>query len=328
MVAALPRLPRFEGMGGVVLRRLLSLIPVLLVISVAAFSLVLLLPGDSAVAALGPNPTAEQVAAAHRALNLDQPAPVRYVQWLGNALHGDFGVSVSTQRPVMSEIASRAPVTIAIAGFTLLLAGVLGTALGVLQAVFANRLPDRILLGFVSLGLSVPNFWLATLLVAFFAVKLGWLPAIGYVPPGESITEWAKHLVLPVVTLAVFPAAELARQVRTGLVDVLDKEYIRAARARGLSPLRVIGKHALKNAAGPALTIFGLRVGYLLAGSVIVENIFVMPGLGAYTLAAIQNHDATVIQAMVLISAVIVVVCNLAVDMLYMVLNPRVRVSA
>jgi peptide/nickel transport system permease protein len=328
MVAALPRLPRFDGMGGVVLRRLVSLIPVLLVISIAAFSLVLLLPGDSAVAALGPNPTAEQIAAAHRALNLDQPAPVRYVQWLGNALRGDLGVSVTTQRPVMSEIASRAPVTLAIAGFTLLFAGLLGTLLGVVQAVFANRLPDRLLLGFVSLGLSIPNFWLATLLVAFFAVKLGWFPAIGYVSPGESITEWAKHLALPVLTLAVFPAAELARQVRSGLVDVLDKEYIRAARARGLSPLRIIGKHALKNAAGPALTIFGLRVGYLLAGSVIVENIFVMPGLGAYTLAAIQNHDATVIQAMVLISAVIVVACNLAVDLLYMVLNPRVRVSA
>lgn len=328
MVAALPRLPRFEGMGGVVLRRLVSLIPVLIVISIAAFSLVLLLPGDSAAAALGPNPTAEQIAAAHRVLNLDQPAPVRYLQWLGNALHGDLGVSVTTQRPVTAELASRAPITLAIAGFTLLAAGVLGTLLGVVQAVFANRMVDRALLGVVSLGLSIPNFWLATLLVAFFAVKLGWFPAIGYVSPGVSITEWAKHLVLPVVTLAVFPAAELARQVRTGLVEVLDKEYIRAARARGLSSMRVIGKHALKNAAGPALTIFGLRVGYLLAGSVIVENIFVMPGLGNYTLAAIQNHDATVIQAMVLVSAVIVVVCNLIVDLLYMVLNPRVRVAS
>lgn len=325
MVAALPR---FQGLGGVVARRLLSLVPVLFLISIAAFALVLLLPGDSAVASLGPNPTAEQIQAAHKALNLDQPAPVRYVQWLGNALHGDLGVSVTTQRPVTQEIAARAPVTLAIAGFTLILAALLGTVLGVVQAVFANRLPDRVLLGVVSLGLSIPNFWLATLLVAFFAVKLGWLPAIGYVAPGDSIVEWAKHLVLPVVTLAVFPAAELARQVRTGLVQVLDTEYIRAARSRGLGAMRVVGKHALKNAAGPALTIFGLRVGYLLAGSVIVESIFVMPGLGAYTLQAIQNHDATVIQAMVLLSAIIVVAVNLAVDLLYMAINPRVRVGA
>jgi ABC-type dipeptide/oligopeptide/nickel transport system permease component len=137
--------------------------------------------------------------------------------------------------------------------------------------------------------------------------------------------DWAKHLVLPVVTLALFPAAELARQIRTGLVQVLDADYIRAARSRGLGPVRIIAKHALKNAAGPALTIFGLRVGYLLAGSIIVEQIFVMPGLGAYTLQAIQNRDATVIQAMVLISAVIVVLVNLLVDMAYMALNPRVR---
>jgi peptide/nickel transport system permease protein len=321
-------LPRPGGLGGVVLRRLLSMVPLLLIISVAAFSLALLLPGDPATAALGPNPTAEQIAAARQALDLDKPAPVRYVNWLGHAVTGDFGTSITTAQPVRSEIAKRLPVTAAIAGFTLLLAGVLGVLIGVVQALFAGRLPDRILLGFVSLGLSIPNFWLATLLVAFFAVRLGWFPAIGYTAFTDSPVDWARHLVLPVVTLAVFPAAELARQIRTGLVQVLDADYIRAARSRGLSGVRIIGKHALKNAAGPALTIFGLRVGYLLAGSIIVEQIFVMPGLGAYTLQAIQNRDATVIQAMVLISAVIVVLVNLLVDVAYMALNPRVRVAA
>ncbi|HEV7680369.1 MAG TPA: ABC transporter permease [Candidatus Dormibacteraeota bacterium] len=322
------RMPRFQGLGGVVLRRLVTLVPMLLIISIAAFSLALLLPGDPATAALGPNPTAEQIAAARKALDLDKPAPVRYVSWLGKAVTGDFGVSVTTGQPVREELGRRFGVTASIAGFTLLLAAVLGTLIGVVQAVFANRLPDRVLLGAVSLGLSIPNFWLATLLVAFFAVRLGWLPAIGYVSPSESVIEWAKHLVLPVATLAVFPAAELARQIRTGLVHVLGLEYIRAARARGFGPLRVIGKHALKNAAAPALTIFGLRVGYLLAGSIIVEQIFVMPGLGAYTLAAITNRDATVIQAMVLITAVIVVLVNLLVDVAYMALNPRVRVTS
>ncbi len=253
---------------------------------------------------------------------------MRYVAWLGRTLKGDLGTSVTTGQPVRDEIVRRFPVTAAIAGFTLLFAAVLGTLIGILQAVFANRLPDRVLLGAVSLGLSIPNFWLATLLVAFFAVRLGWLPSIGYVSPSESFVDWGRHLVLPVITLAVFPAAELARQIRTGLVHVLDLEYIRAARSRGLGAMRIIGKHALKNAAAPALTIFGLRVGYLLAGSIIVEQIFVMPGLGAYTLQAIQNRDATVIQAMVLISAVIVVLVNLLVDIAYMALNPRVRVSS
>lgn len=317
-----------DGFAGLVGRRLLATIPLLIVISIAAFSLSLLLPGDPAVAAAGPNPTTEQIAAARTALNLDQPAPVRYLDWVGNVLHGDFGVSIATGREVRDEIAQRLPVTAAIAGFAVLLAGLLGLVVGTLQALFADRLPDRGLLVLVSLGLSVPNFWLATLLVSLFAVHLGWLPAIGYVSPGTSIGGWAAHLVLPVVSLAVFPAAELARQVRTGLVAVLGLDYIRAARVRGLSGLRIVGKHALKNAAGPALTIFGLRVGYLFAGAVIIEEIFVLPGLGAYTLQAIENRDATVIQAMVLISALIVVFVNLAVDIVYQTINPRVRISS
>jgi peptide/nickel transport system permease protein len=311
-----------------ILRRLLATIPLLIVISIAAFSLSLLLPGDPAVASAGPNPTAEQIARARAALDLDQPPPVRYVNWVSHVLQGDFGVSIATDRPVRDEIGRRLPVTAAVAGFAVLLSGLLGTVIGTLQALFANRLPDRGLLALVSLGLSVPNFWLATMLVSLFAVHLGWFPAIGYVAPTVSLTAWASHLVLPVVALAMFPAAELARQVRTGLVGVLGLDYIRAARVRGLSSFRVVGKHALKNAAGPALTIFGLRVGYLFAGAVIIEEIFVLPGIGAYTLQAIENRDATVIQAMVLISAIIVVTVNLLVDILYQAINPRVRIAS
>lgn len=309
-------------------RRLLETIPLLVVISVAAFSLSLLLPGDPAVATAGPNPTTEQIAHAREALNLDASPPVRYVTWVGHVLQGDLGVSIATGRPVREEVLNRLPVTAAVAGFAVLLAGLLGTLIGTIQALFANRLLDRVLLIVVSLGLSIPNFWLATLLVTFFAVDLSLFPAIGYVSPGTSLGSWATHLVLPVVTLALFPAAELARQVRTGLVGVLGLDYIRAARVRGLSSVRVVGKHALKNAAGPALTIFGLRVGYLFAGAVIIEQVFVLPGLGAYTLQAIENRDATVIQAMVLISAVIVVAVNLLVDILYQAINPRVRIAS
>jgi len=193
--------------------------------------------------------------------------------------------------------------------------------------VYANRKPDRALLSVVSLGLAIPNFWLATMLVAIFAVQLGWFPAIGYVGPTESVSEWLRHIALPVVTLAVFPAAEVARQVRTGLVGVLGRDYIRAARARGLSSTRIVARHGLKNAAGPALTIIGLRIGYLFAGSVIVERIFTLPGLGAYALQAIQNRDVPAIQAVVLMSALIVITASLLVDVGYVVLNPKVRIS-
>lgn len=309
-----------------VVRRLMGLPVLLLVVTVAAFGLTLLLPGDPAVAAAGPNPTEEQVARAREVLHLDDPAPVRYVRWVGDVATGDFGSSVVSGRSITDEITRRLPVTAGIGAVALLLAVVLGGIVGTFQAVFVDRWPDRILLVLVSLGMSVPNFWLATMLVAVFAVDLNWFPAIGYTGFTESPTDWARSVTLPVLTLTAFPAAEVARQIRTGLLGVVGQDYIRAAEARGLSRGRVIGKHALKNAAGPAVTIIGLRVGYLFAGSVIVERIFNIPGLGAYALQAIQNRDVPAIQAIVLVSALIVIVASLVVDIAYTMLNPKVAV--
>lgn len=314
-------------MATVVLRRVLVAIPLVILISIGAFSLQLFLPGDAATGLAGQDATPEQIAAARQQLGLDDPAPVRYLKWMGDVATGDLGQSLRTRLPVADELQRRLPVTFSVAGLALLLSMAIGVPLGMLQGVTAGRAPDRAAGVLVSLMVAVPGFWIATLLVGLFAVNLGWLPSGGYTGFWESPVDWARHLVLPVITMSIFVTGEIARQLRTGLITVLDRDYIRAARARGLSNSRVIGRHALRNAAMPALTIVGIRVGHLLAGSIIIEQIFRIPGIGTYTLSAIQNRDFPVIQGVVLAAGLIVVAVSLIIDIMYAALNPKVRVS-
>lgn len=314
-------------MRTVITRRVLVAMPLLVLISIGAFSLQLMLPGDPASALAGVDATNEQIEAAREELHLDDPAAVRYVRWVGDIVTGDFGHSLKTRLPVADELQRRLPVTFTLAGLALTLALLVGVPLGLAQGVTAGRNVDRLLGVLVSLMVAVPAFWIATLVVSLFAVNLGWLPSGGYEGFGESPLQWAKHLVLPVFTLSIFLTGEIARQLRTGLITVLGQDYIRSGRARGLSDARVIGKHALRNAAMPALTIVGIRVGHLLAGSIIIEQIFRIPGIGIYTLTAIQNRDFPVIQGVVLTAGVIVVVVSLFIDIAYAALNPKVRVS-
>ena len=318
---------RSDAIGAIALRRLVGLVPLLFVVSVAAFSLTLLLPGNAAVAIVGPNATATQIHQAAQLLHLNEPAPERYLHWVEQALQGNLGTSVETGQSVSGQLAQRFPITFSIAFGALLLAALFGLVIGLLQAAFAGRWLDRVLLLVVTLGLSVPNFWLAALLVSFFAVHFSWFPAIGYVSPSASITGWLNHITLPILALSVYPGAEAARQIRGSLVQALERDYIRAAQARGVGRVRLVCKHALKNAASAAVTILGLRVGYLIAGSVIIESVFVIPGLGAYTLQAIQARDAPVIIAIVMLSAITMVVTNLLVDIAQILLNPRVKIS-
>lgn len=310
-----------------VARRVLVAIPLLFLVSLAAFSLTWLLPGDPASAIGGIESTPEQRAQIRDRLNLDDPAAVRYIHWIGDAVTGDFGESALSERSVTEELKRRIPITASIALGAFVMAVVVGGIIGIVQGAFAGRLPDKLLLFLVSLGLATPSFWIATLFVTWFAVKLGWFPAIGYVSFSASPAKWLEHAFLPMLTLAILTWSEIARQLRTGLVSVLDQDYIRAARARGLSNTRIVGKHALKNAALPTLTIIGLRLGHLLAGSIIIENIFNIPGLGAYALAAVQNRDVPIIQAVVLVSAAAIVVVSMLVDIAYAYANPKVRVS-
>jgi peptide/nickel transport system permease protein len=313
-------------MGQLILRRALQGILLIFLVSVAAFSLTWLLPGDPAYAISGIDATPEQAASVRAKLNLDTPAPKRYVQWLGNAFQGDFGESVSTDRPVAAELKRRLPITASIAIGAFIMAIIIGTVAGVIQGAFAGRLPDKVGLFFVSLGLSIPQFWIATLMITYFGVKWKLFPVLGYVSFADSPGQWLKYAFLPMFTLALFTASEVARQLRTGLVGVLDQDYIRAARARGITGARVIGRHALKNAALPTITIIGVRLGFLLAGSVIVESIFGIPGLGQYAYQAVQNRDVPIIQAVVVISASVVITISVLVDIAYAFLNPKVRV--
>jgi peptide/nickel transport system permease protein len=305
---------------------LISAVPLILLITVGTFCLGLLMPGDQAYAIAGESATPEQVQQIRRDLDLDEAAPVRFVSWLGDAVTGDLGVSATTRRPVWDELVRRWPVTASLAVTALLLSFLLGIPIGIVQGMRPGSKTDKALLGVVSLGLATPSFWLATMLVFLLAVQVNWLPAMGYVPIEQDPLEWARHIILPALTLSFVGAAEIARQLRTGLIGVMEEDYIRAAGARGLTP-RAITKHALRNASLPALTIVGLRVGYLLAGSVIIERIFQLPGLGQYTLAAVQDRDFAVVQGVVLATAVIIVAVNLAVDLLYYWLNPKVRLA-
>jgi peptide/nickel transport system permease protein len=309
----------------VALGRLLSAVPLVLLITLGTFVLGQLMPGDQAYAVAGQDATPEQVAQVRRDLDLDRPAPVRYVHWLGDAVQGDLGVSAATRRPVADELGRRWPVTASLGAAALALSLLVGVPIGIAQGLRPGTWLDRGLLAVVSLGLAAPAFWLATMLVYLFAVERRWLPAMGYVPFGESPAEWARHIALPAVTLAVVGGAEIARQLRSALVGVMQEDHIRGARARGLSPWVVAGKHGLRNASVPVLTIIGLRIGQLLAGAVVVEEIFQLNGLGGYALDAILNQDFAVVQGVVLITAVVVVAANLLVDVLHHWADPRAR---
>jgi peptide/nickel transport system permease protein len=311
-----------------IVRRLLALIPLMLIVSFIVYALVLFLPGDPAVAiAGGAEATPEEVEEIREQLGLDDPFLVQYGRWLKNAVQGDLGESLYTGRSVSDEIGRRFPITFSVAIGAIAISILVGAAAGIIAGLGRGRAPDRGVSLFTSLGLAIPSFWLALMLVILFSVELGWLDSIGYVNFGDDPYQWARHLILPWIALGIGAAATVARQVRGALVDVLDQDYIRTARSKGLSGRLVIGKHALKNAAMPALTVLGIQFAYLLGGTVIIESIFSIPGLGAYIVSAISGRDLPVIQGTMLMMAVIFVVLNLLVDVLYAVVNPKVRLA-
>jgi peptide/nickel transport system permease protein len=311
----------------IVAKRVASLVPMLFLVTVAAFFLQIAMPGNAAYAMLGNNATPEQVAQVRAEMHLDTPAPVRYWYWLDGVLHGNLGTSYSSHRRVASDLAHRFPVTASLAVMALILIVVIGVPLGIFQGLRPGSRSDKGLLGLLSLAISAPGFWVATMLIFLFAVKLQWLPALGYVPFQKSPTQWFTHIILPALTLSLGGLAIVARFLRTGIVGVRQENYVRALRARGLSERRITYKHILKNASLPAVTILGLNVGYLLSGAVIVEQIFTLPGMGSYALLAIQSRDAPAIQGVILLTAAIIMVVNLLTDLTYSALNPKVRVA-
>lgn len=311
-------------MGGYALRRVLLMVPTLLGLSFLAFGLANLAPGDPAQQYLTrvlnqPAPQAE-VERVRVELGLDRPLVVQYVDWLGDALRGDLGTSYATRRAVSTEIAHRIPYTLQLAIPAALLALLIAIPAGVVSALYRGRLPDHVMRVASLAGASLPSFWLALLLILFFAVHLSLVPVAG--------RAGLDSYVLPVLTLSLGPAAVLARFTRSTMLEALGDDYVRTARAKGLSGRLVVARHALRNALIPVATDFGTRVAHLVAGAVIVETIFVWPGLGKLTLDAVTERDFPMIQGMVLFAGLAVALINLIVDLSYTLIDARVRVGA
>jgi ABC-type dipeptide/oligopeptide/nickel transport system permease component len=303
-----------------VLSRLLQAIPTLLLISFLTFIMGYLAPGDPIRMILGEHSDPQTVAQVRHELGLDQPWYVQYGRFVWSAVKGDFGISLYNRRPVGDVIRESFPATATLAVLAILLAIAVGIPAGIVAAVFHNRLPDRLSMAGVVLGISVPNFVLATLLILLVSVRLGWLPVAGWGAP--------EYLVLPVLVLAARPSASIARFTRTSMLEVLQQDYIRTARAKGVPERAVILKHALPNALLPVVTVVGNAFGYLLTGSFIVETVFAVPGVGYKSIEAILRRDYPVIQATTLLFAFLFIVVNLFVDILYTRLDPRVRFRA
>jgi peptide/nickel transport system permease protein len=310
-----------------IIRRLVALVPMLLIVALMIFSLTYLIPGDAAATIAGEGASAADITRIRDELGLNEPFLVQFGHWLGGVLTGDLGTSLTSGREVSTIISSRAPISLAVGLAGLLVGVVIGTSLGVLAGTKVKSVRDRIAVVGASIGVAVPNFWLGLLLITVFAVNLGWFPSSGYVAFSEDPVEFVRHLVLPAFALGLATAAEICRQTRASLGNTLELDYVRTARMKGLPDRMVVGKHAMKNAAAPVVTTIGLQATVLLGGTVIVERVFGIPGLGTTALEAVSARDIPVIQGITLVTTLIAIVVNLTVDLVQMYLNPKVRMA-
>ena len=312
-------------MYGYLFRRLLGTIPVMLVVAVFIFLMLRLTPSDPAAIIAGDNATTEQVAQIRSQLGLDRPLIEQFFIWSANVLTGDFGESFFFKKTVAALIGERIEPTLSLAFFTILIAVLVAVPLGVLAAHRHGSWIDRIVMGFSVLGFSVPVFVIGYLLIYLFAIYLNWLPVQGYQRIGEGFGGWVERLILPSLTLSVIYVALIARMTRTSVLEVLSEDYIRTARAKGQSERKVLFRHALRNAAVPIVTVIGLGIALLIGGVVVTESVFTIPGLGRLTVDAVLARDYPTIQAVILLFSFVYVMINLAVDMLYTILDPRIR---
>jgi peptide/nickel transport system permease protein len=314
-------------MGRFLIRRLAGALLVLLLVSLVSFGLIWLVPGDPASAFLDASATPEQLQRLRVALGLDQPLHVQMAQWYWRVLHGDLGESILLRRSVAAALVERLPATLSIAGTALLIAVAGGVTAGLTAAVYHNRWIDQAVMSTALVGLSVPDFWLGLVLILVFAVSLGWLPTGGFVPFGQDPAGWLRSILLPASTLGMVQIGFIARISRTAMLEVLGQDYIRTADAKGLAKIEIVVRHGLPNALIPILTVIGIVAGALLGGAVIIEQVFSVPGVGRLIIGAIAARDFPVMQGGLLFLAVIYLSVNLAVDMLYAVADPRVRLA-
>jgi peptide/nickel transport system permease protein len=307
------------------LRRVLSTIPVMGVVALFVFSLLYIAPGDPAAIIAGEQATPEQIERIRQSLGLDQPFLIRFGGWLWHILHGDLGMSIFTGLPVARMIGQRVEPTLSLMVLTLILAVVVAVPIGVLAAWKVGTWVDRAVMAFAVFGFSVPVFVVGYLLAYVFALELGWFPVQGYTPIARGIGPWLENLVLPAIALGCVYIALIARITRATMLDVLQQDYVRTAKAKGLGQNSILFIHALKNASVPIITVIGIGIALLIGGAVVTESVFAIPGLGRLTLDAILRRDYPVIQGVVLLFSFVYVLVNLAVDLIYMLVDPRIR---
>jgi peptide/nickel transport system permease protein len=313
--------------NGFLFRRVAATVAVLWGVSVAVFALIHLVPGDPVRLALGTRYDPQTYAALRHEAGLDRPLLAQYGHWLAGAVRGDLGVSFRSEDPVSTVIGERLPATVSLAVAAIVVALVIAVPLGLLSALRPQSAFDRAATVLSQVGISVPDFWLGILAILVLAGSLGWFPAGGYVPLSENPARWFGHLVLPALTVGVVSGAVLTRFVRASALEVLGEDHVRTARAKGLPEWTILRRHVLRNAGVPVLTVLGIQLAYLLSGVVVVEIVFSWNGLGQLALQAVQSRDYPVLQGAVLLFALVFLVVNLVVDLLYAALDPRIGLT-
>ena len=314
-------------MATFITRRLIQTVIILILLSMMVFAIMHLLPGDPVAIMLGDQASVEEMERLRSELGLDRPLHVQYLDWLSGLLRGDLGRSIVYNEDVADLVRTRLPVSLHIGLSAFLLAIAIGVPAGILAALKRGSWIDSLITVLANAGIAVPVFWLAILGIYLFSLKLGWLPVQGYTSPFEDFGQSLRQSVMPIVFLSLITLAQLARQTRSAMLEVLRQDYIRTARAKGLKESRVIVRHALRNALIPVITLLGLGLAYLVGGSVFIEQVFNLPGMGRLMVQSIFGKDYIVVQSLVVIIATVVALCNLAVDIAYGLIDPRIRQS-
>jgi peptide/nickel transport system permease protein len=308
-----------------VIQRIIGMLAVMFTVVTIVFVIVRVAPGDPAAVMLGPDATPADIAALRERLGLDQPLVVQYVYFLGQLLRGDLGQSIFLNMPVLSALGERAEPTFFLTVFSILIASIIALPVGILSAYRRGSLFDQLATTLAMLAASIPSFWLGLILIQVFAVRLGWFPVSGYGGPDASFLTRLSHLVLPALALGVVSSALITRFTRASMLDVLNDDYVRTARSKGMGEFRVVMKHAFKNALIPVLTVVGLTAALLISGAIVTETVFGLPGVGNLVVSAVLRRDYPVIQGALLVIAALYVLINFAIDMLYLLIDPRVR---
>ncbi|KGT72888.1 peptide ABC transporter [Bradyrhizobium japonicum] len=312
-------------MASYIIRRMVSAIAVMAMVGTLVFLLLRLSPGDPAAIIAGDGATPDVIAGIQAKLGLNDPLPVQFARWAFHLLRGDFGISIFTGRPVLQLISQRLEPTISLSILTMFSSVMIGISLGILAAWRAGHLVDRALAAFAAIGFSVPVFVVGYFLIYWFAIRMRWLPVQGYAPIEQGLVPWIVHLILPTLALSIFYIALIARITRASMLEVLSEDYMRTAAAKGASTISMLVHHALRNAGVPILTVVGVCFVYLISGAIITETVFNIPGVGRLIVDAINNRDYPIIQGVLILASGVYVLVNLAVDLTYTLIDPRIR---